>query len=158
MKTSCGILIVNEFEELFMGHSTGNKFYDIPKGELDEGESVIDCALRETIEETSIDLRDKKLLDLGLFKYNSAKNLHLFLVFLPKDEIKLDKLVCNSYFEDYYTKVLKPEVDEFRWVKTESLESFCAKSMGKVLTKLVSDGVLKYQEQIEEMNKNKLKS
>ena len=39
MTTSCGVIILNEYNEMFMGHSTGNKFHDLPKGMLDEGEN-----------------------------------------------------------------------------------------------------------------------
>lgn len=141
MKTSCGVIIINEQNELFMGHSTGNKFYDIPKGLLDEGETEYQCALRECNEETSIDLSNKSLKDLGLFPYNKEKNLHLFIVFLNKNEIELENLVCNSFFEDFYTKKMKPEVDEFKWVSLNELTEHCAKSMGKLLNKLKEEGV-----------------
>jgi len=141
MKTSCGVIIINEQNELFMGHSTGNKFYDIPKGLLDEGETEYECALRECKEETSIDLSHKSLKDLGLFPYNKERNLHLFIVFLNKSEIELEKLVCNSFFEDYYSKKMKPEVDEFKWVSLEQLTEHCAKSMGKLLNKLKDEGI-----------------
>jgi hypothetical protein len=39
MKTSCGVLILNEFNELLLCHSTGNSFFDIPKGGKEEGET-----------------------------------------------------------------------------------------------------------------------
>lgn len=146
MKTSCGVIIINEFNELFMGHSTGNKFYDIPKGLLDEGENELTCALRECMEETSIDLRDKKLEDIGLHAYNKEKNLHLFLVSVKKEEINLDTLVCNSFFEDYYTKKLKPEVDGFKWIALEEIKQNTAKSMGQLLTKLKDNNIIVYKD------------
>lgn len=31
-KTTCGIIIKNEFNEILLGHSTNNIHYDIPKG------------------------------------------------------------------------------------------------------------------------------
>ena len=79
MKTTCGTIILNEFEEIFSGHSTGNSFYDIPKGLMDLNESPIDCAIRECLEETAIQLEKTKMIDLGEFPYNSSKNIHLFL-------------------------------------------------------------------------------
>ena len=78
---------------------------------------------------------------LGLFPYNKEKNLHLFIVFLNKNEIELENLVCNSFFEDFYTKKMKPEVDEFKWVSLDELTEHCAKSMGKLLNKLKEEGV-----------------
>ena len=141
MKTSCGVIIINEKNEIFMGHSTGNKFYDIPKGLLDEGENELECALRECKEETSIDLTNKPLKDLGLFSYNKEKNLYLYLLFIKKEEIDLGGLVCNSFFEDFYSKKMKPEVDEFKWISLDSLTENCAKSMGKLLNKLKDENV-----------------
>lgn len=152
MKTSCGVIIINELNELFMGHSTGNKFYDIPKGLLDEGENELSCALRECMEETSIDLSHKNLEDIGLHAYNKEKNLHLFLVSIKKEEIDLNSLVCNSFFEDYYTKKLRPEVDEFKWISLEDIKANTAKSMGVLLNKLKDNHIIMYKE-----NTNKLK-
>ena len=146
MKTSCGVIIINEYNEIFMGHSTGNKFYDIPKGLLDEGENELQCALRECMEETSIDLSSKSLEVIGLCPYNKEKNLYLFVVSIKKSEIELDNLVCNSFFEDYYSKKLKPEVDEFKWISVNELTQNCAKSMGVLLNKLKDNHVLDYKE------------
>ena len=43
---SCGVIILNEFDEILMGHSTGNTFYDLPKGGVEEGEaSPVDTVL-----------------------------------------------------------------------------------------------------------------
>lgn len=141
MKISCGIIIINENEEVFMGHSTGNKFFDIPKGMLEENESSILCAIRECEEETSLKFRQEELIDLGEYKYNREKNLHLFLVFVKKESIKLEELVCNSFFEHLYTKKMVPEADYFQWISLNQLTENCAKSMGKLLNKLNEDGV-----------------
>ena len=146
MKTSCGVIIINEFNELFMGHSTGNKFYDIPKGLLDEGENELACAIRECKEETSIDLSNKNLEVIGLYPYNKEKNLYLFLVSMKKQDIDLNTLVCNSFFEDYYTKKLKPEVDEFKWISVKNVKENCAKSMGVLLEKLIEKNIIQYKD------------
>lgn len=143
MKTSCGIIIINEENEIFMGHSTGNKFFDIPKGMLEENELPITCALRECDEETSLKFKEEELKDLGEFKYNREKNLHLFLVFVKKEDIKIEELVCNSFFEHLYTKKMVPEADYFQWISLNLLTENCAKSMGKLLNKLNSDGIFK---------------
>jgi 8-oxo-dGTP pyrophosphatase MutT (NUDIX family) len=139
MKTSCGIIIINEKEEIFMGHSTGNKFYDIPKGLLEENETPIDCALRECEEETSLKFKTSELNEIGLLPYNKEKNLHLFLVHTQKESIILENLVCNSFFEHHYTKKTVPEVDSFRWIPFSEIELNCAKSMGKLLLKLINE-------------------
>lgn len=142
MKTSCGIIIVNEYNEIFMGHSTGNKFFDIPKGMLEENEAPIDCAIRECEEETSISIATSQLRELGVFPYNKEKNLHLFFCEMKKSDLILENLVCNSYFEDFYSKKMKPEADYFEWISMDNLTASCAKSMGKLLNKLKEEGQL----------------
>ena len=39
-----------------------NAIYDLPKGAKDLGESALDCALRETFEETGIDILESELI------------------------------------------------------------------------------------------------
>lgn len=145
MKTSCGVLILNDEKELLMGHSTGNKFFDIPKGLLEENEIPMKCAIRECQEETSLDLSNTVLTDLGVFSYNKEKNLHLFACYINKNAINLEQLKCESFFEDFYTKKLKPEVDYFKWISLEQLVEHSAKSMGKLLINLKNSGLLEVQ-------------
>lgn len=139
MKISCGVIIINEQNEILMGHVTGQKFHDIPKGLLEEGEEPLVCAMRECQEETGLLLESTKLSDLGLHNYNNEKKLHLFTYHTLKTEIDTTKLVCNSFFEHFYTKKLLPEVDSFHWVSTKNIEASCAKSMSKLLLKLIND-------------------
>jgi len=159
MKTSCGVLIINEYQEILVGHSTGNKFFDIPKGLLDEGENPIDCAIRECQEESSIIFSKDDLIDLGLFKYNKEKNLHLFMIRVKKDFIDINSLVCTSMFEHVYTKKMLPEADYFKWLKFEDVTVDCAKSMGKLLSSLIENNVLNgtlSETQYNEVNKLKI--
>lgn len=144
MKTSCGVIIVNEKKEILMGHVTGQKFHDIPKGLLEENESELVCAIRECEEETALVLDADKLTELGLFKYNKEKNLHLFVYPTPKESINMTSLSCKSLFEHFYTKKLVPEVDAFLWVPFSEVELFCAKSMSKLLKTLISENKLNF--------------
>lgn len=142
MKTSCGIIILNENNEILMGHVTGNKFYDIPKGLLEENEEPILAAIRECREETSLAFETNQLKDLGLHAYNKEKNLHLFLTHISASSIKIEDLFCDSFFEHYYTKKQTPEVDGFKWISLNEVVENCAKSMGKLLTNLNKDALL----------------
>ncbi|MCF3107929.1 NUDIX domain-containing protein [Niabella sp. CC-SYL272] len=47
-----GGLVLNESREVLMIHRRG--FWDLPKGKLDEGETIEACALREVKEETGL--------------------------------------------------------------------------------------------------------
>lgn len=128
---SCGVLIFNPDNLLLLGHVTGQKHYDIPKGLWESGESFIDTAIRETNEETGISLHKEDLIDLGAFKYNSKKDLQLFQV--NNYNINLSNLVCTSTFEHFYTKKILPEVDGFILCTKDDAINLVAKSMSKVL-------------------------
>ena len=77
---SCGVVILNTRREVFACHVTGTARWDLPKGVQDPGETPLQTALRETWEETSLDLEAALLEDLGSFDYLPAKRLHLFAV------------------------------------------------------------------------------
>ena len=49
---AAGGLVLNEKDELLMIFRRG--FWDLPKGKLDEGESIPECAVREVQEETGL--------------------------------------------------------------------------------------------------------
>lgn len=155
MQTSCGVLILNEHNELLMGHATGNKFFDIPKGMLEENESPLACAIRECKEETSLDLRNNILIELGLFKYNTKKNLHLFICTVKKENIIIKDLVCNSFFTNFYTKKLQPEVDFFEWINVDEVKIKCAKSLGVLLSNLKENNILNHNIYINNLKKIK---
>jgi 8-oxo-dGTP pyrophosphatase MutT (NUDIX family) len=68
-RLSCGILILNGQQELLLCHVTGQDHWDLPKGGAHEGESPLQAALRETREETGLDLAAEVLRELGRFDY-----------------------------------------------------------------------------------------
>jgi 8-oxo-dGTP pyrophosphatase MutT (NUDIX family) len=57
---AAGGIVLNEKNELLMIFRRG--FWDLPKGKLDEGESIPECAVREVQEETG--LRNIELQEL----------------------------------------------------------------------------------------------
>lgn len=132
MKTSCGVIIINEFGEILLGHSTGNRFYDIPKGGLEEGEGFIDCARRECIEETGLSFHPDQLDDLGLFPYNSVKQLYLFMVLVQKEKVKFADLSCKTFFKDSLGRY-HPEFDSYLWAPVRDLDVCCTANLSKVL-------------------------
>lgn len=135
MKMSCGVLIINDKKQILMGHVTGQKHFDIPKGLLEENEDKQTCAIRECLEETGIKFTEGELKEIGTFDYNKSKKLTLFLSFMS--DFDLSELVCNSYFEHHYTKQRLPEVDYFKWVSANEVVSHCAPSMVTLLTEKV---------------------
>ena len=59
-----------------------NAKYDLPKGTRDYGETLLDCAIRETFEETGINISVEELI-LGPFK---TSFLHMWLAEIDINE------------------------------------------------------------------------
>jgi putative (di)nucleoside polyphosphate hydrolase len=135
-----GVLFIkklNQEKYLFMGHSTGNKFWDIPKGGSELNETPVESAIREVKEETGFDVIASELLDLGIFQYNRQKDMHLFLhighkTFEPEDAY------CESTFTCPHTGKERPELDDFKYVIFSEVIQHAAKSFKNVFDSFLS--------------------
>lgn len=149
MKISAGIIIKYN-NKILLGHSTGNAFWDIPKGQLDENEDPKTAAVRETFEETNIKVNPESLIDLGQHKYIPyKKDLHLYILnidgFLEENNetaIKTNnethKVQCNSKFTNKYDIEI-PELDDFKFVDFNELSQYCTKNMYTLLAQVLDD-------------------
>ena len=131
---SCGVLITDG-KVLLLGHSTGNKHWDIPKGTMDEGETVLQTALRELKEETNLTLTKKDVVDLGLYEYTPRKNLHLFL-HRTKKLPELSSIVCKSLCERKGQWI--PELDAFKYIKFSKINQYVTKNMNRTLESILN--------------------
>lgn len=137
---SAGV-IITDGENIILGHSSGNKFWDLPKGKNENGETPKETAIRETMEEFGYKLDESLMIDLGRFKYNKEKDLHLFLYkvdVLPN----IDELYCISHF-DSYGKELQ-EIDDFKSFLINEAHKFMCKSLRNLFTK--NNILTKYKE------------
>lgn len=112
---SCGVIIHNEKGEILLGRCNAKEIeeWDIPKGQIDEGETEIQCALRELEEETSIKLSENDLIRIGYFNYSDTKRLCLFKAKINPPKIK--NLKCTSLF-NHPTLGMIPEMDKHAYV------------------------------------------
>ncbi len=133
---SCGTLIVNAAGQLLLCHVTGTTKWDIPKGMLDDGETALQAARRELLEEAGLQLDDLSWDDLGVFDYRPDKRLHLFRVRCGDRLGDLSQLHCTSMFEHEVTGVLTPECDGFRWAERREIAALCWSRMGRRLMAL----------------------
>ena len=131
---SCGVLLFNEHDELFLAHATGNRHWDVPKGLAEPGETPLAAALRETWEETGIRLGDSGWLDLGRHTYRPGKDLHLFARRVSTAQIPLADCVCTSMFLHPRSGKSLPEADSFGWFGLDRLQERCARSMSVLLS------------------------
>ena len=108
---SCGVLIVrgDPVEQfLIMEHK---KRLDLPKGHVDSGETELECALRELVEETAIDAQDIELVDGFRFE-------HRYFV-RPK---RFNKEKCEKTLVVFMARLVRDvnivvtEHEGYRWV------------------------------------------
>lgn len=130
---SCGVLLFNEHDQLFLAHATGNRHWDVPKGLADPGEEPLAAALRETREETGIILDESDWLDLGRHLYRPGKDLHLFARRVSTAQVVVGDCVCTSMFVHARSGKSLPEADSFGWFDLDQLPQRCARSMSDLL-------------------------
>lgn len=132
MKVSAGVIFYTKDDKILLAHATGQKHWDIPKGQPEEGEDFIDAAIRECKEEIGFIVEDKNYLEaLGIMDYNSQKKLALFLYMGP-DFPKIESCVCSSFFTDRWNREAL-EVDAFQYIPLDKIEEYATKNLSKTL-------------------------
>jgi 8-oxo-dGTP pyrophosphatase MutT (NUDIX family) len=118
-----GLFIVRNDDKLLVAHPTNHDkdFWSIPKGKVEDEETLLEAALRETYEETNLELKDSfdfniYPLDRSMYKHKK-KVLYSFLFLEKKDsELNWSKLIlkCNSNVPKERGGF--PEMDGYKWV------------------------------------------
>ncbi len=130
-RLSCGVIVLNDDAQLLLCHVTGQAHWDLPKGGIDDGETPLQAALRETREETGLLLDAQALLDLGRLPYRARKDLHLFATRVPG--LDAASLWCESRFADGATGDRLPEMDGYGWFAFEQVAELCTRKLALVL-------------------------
>jgi 8-oxo-dGTP pyrophosphatase MutT (NUDIX family) len=132
---SCGVIVRRRAGELLLCHATGRDYWDLPKGVLDPGETPIEAALRELREEAGLDLPADAVRDLGVHRYLSRKDLHLFIGDPPQPALTTAGCRCSTSYRGRSGREV-PEVDAYRWVVRVEVPYFTGKNMARVLMSL----------------------
>ena len=132
MKTekSCGCIIIKNDKVLLIGakDDEGKLFWSFPKGHQEKGETDTETAIRETKEETDLDVRiiDTNPIKTGHLVHGGTtyKTILLFMAepltkeFKPQeDEVEQIKWIqiakAGKYFTDYYSDAWKELLGRF---------------------------------------------
>ncbi len=126
---SAGLLIIQN-NKMLLAHPTKAPWYGtytIPKGKVEEGESYINAAIRETKEEVGIDIDvndiEKKI---GVIDYTDAKDRVykrvIYFVARPKEKIVIDKSKLDKHEVNWAGFVNKDDaMDRIFWRFQEML-------------------------------------
>jgi len=126
---AAGIFLVNKDNEVLMCHPTNHPqtVWSIPKGKVEQGEEHIDAAIRETYEETNIDLTlGTSFIPLEVQTYShKKKSIHGFVVLEtrnPSIDFNSFELKCNSNVPK--SRGGFPEMDDYKWVTLDEARKF----------------------------------
>ncbi len=139
--TTHGAFIVDSLGKILIVHPTNapHKMWSIPKGHSKKNEKSIRSALRETKEETNVDITTfpYRYKDLGKQKYKSKQKTlhgHLFEFEFPLSEVPLN-LCCPSLI----TGTTMPECDIVKWVNLEEAITLLHESQVRLFTKNIKN-------------------
>ena len=137
MKTTCGIFIVTPSKKVLICHPTNHKWtlYSIPKGVPDNSETEIDTAIRETFEETGLDLSEHidKMHPLPYSQYTKKNKKLCSYLYKSHTEIDVNTLHCDSMVMRDGIAVF-PEIDEFRLVSLDEAEILLHESQAAMIS------------------------
>lgn len=102
-----GCIILNRKDKTILIIQSYGTFWGLPKGHMEKNESIVQCAIRETYEETGIELTEKDL-SRPIELYNGE----VTYFFVEGDNLKydLDKI------QD------KGEITNIKWISIDFLE------------------------------------
>jgi 8-oxo-dGTP pyrophosphatase MutT (NUDIX family) len=120
-----GGLVLNDAGELLMIYRRGK--WDLPKGKLDEGETIEECAVREVEEETGVTgIERGALISIGYHEY--------FDTYLKEDVIKETHWYAMKVRgEQSLVPQTEEDITEIGWVKGAELEKCLTDSYPNVV-------------------------
>lgn len=141
-----GILIQNIDGDFLMCHPTNHPdIWSLPKGHIEDDEEALQAAIRETKEETNLDVTklDGNLTFLTTHQYKieggrRTKNLHVYLFKSNVDMKKIDlDIKCISSFSTKDGEML--EMDKHEWFDYNRVMEKGMRFMKNILTEHKKD-------------------
>jgi 8-oxo-dGTP pyrophosphatase MutT (NUDIX family) len=141
---AAGVFLVRKNGTILICHPTNHKpdFWSIPKGKLDDNETPIAAAIRETFEESNISLlfNEKNIIALEPVNYGHKKKMLYPFVFFESMSVVLNwdnfDIKCNSNVP--LDRGGFPEMDDYKWVTIEEARPLLHETQAACLDKIKS--------------------
>lgn len=132
--------IINNFNKYFTTYYSYNLIYsllnttssipleyDLPRGRINDDETLLECAMREFREETTLQKKQYRLFPKFSVKSTIVDNnvkyeYHYFLALLDDRENKINK--NNVNYINFYNKKQSDELSELRWLNLNELKFY----------------------------------
>ncbi|MFE9100397.1 NUDIX domain-containing protein [Actinomadura geliboluensis] len=112
---SVNVVVENDSGEILMIRRTDNGNWSLPGGAIDLGESVTHAAIRETKEETGIDVEIAGLIGI----YSDPKHL---IHYTSNDEVRQEFSITLSALMVGGAETPSSESSEVRWISKEVVQ------------------------------------
>ena len=127
-------MVVTDSRRVLLGHATRSPRWDIPKGGVEPGETLLQAAARELREETGLVAPEGALIELGTHQYLPGKDLALF-AWVPREMPDPASLSCGSTFTLPGGAAL-PEFDRFGLFPWDEALVRVGKNLARVLAEV----------------------
>ncbi len=129
---SSGFLI-RSGTKFLLCRSGGSDKWTIPKGHVEEGETTLEAAYRETKEETGLDLQKLTFVDIWKhFSHMYSLRNKDVVVFFADDKTGMlidEQLFCETINDEL------PEIDGYKWVGYKEAKLLVTRSQQELFSK-----------------------